>query len=83
MRKEYDFSQAKRGAVARPKDKTRITIYLDDDVLDAYRTRGDELGRGYQTLINAALRDSLDQSAKPVDARTIRRIVREELKKVG
>lgn len=83
MRKEYDFSKAKRGAVAKAKGKTRITIYLDDDVLEAYRTKGDEFGRGYQTLINEALRASLSRQAAPVDARTLRRIVREELEKAG
>ncbi len=83
MRKEYDFSRAKGGAVAKAKGKTRITIYLDDDVLEAYRKKGDELGRGYQTLINEALRASLSRQAAPVDARTLRRIVREELEKAG
>jgi uncharacterized protein (DUF4415 family) len=83
MRKDYDFSNAKRGPVAKSKGKTRITIYIDDDILEAYRKKGDELGRGYQTLINETLRESLDNRAIPVDARTIRRIVREELKKVG
>lgn len=83
MRKEYDFSKAKRGAVGKAKGKTRITIYLDDDVLDAYRAKGDKLGRGYQTLINDALRETLGQGADSVDAKTLRRILREELKKVG
>lgn len=83
MRKEYDFSKAKRGAVVKAKGKTRITIYLDDDILEAYRNKADELGRGYQTLINESLRGSLGKTDDPVDARTIRRIFREELKKVG
>jgi uncharacterized protein (DUF4415 family) len=83
MRKDYDFSRAKRGAVAKVKGKSRITIYLDADVLEAYRGKGDELGRGYQTLINEALRASLGRQSAPVDARTIRRIVREELEKAG
>ena len=83
MRKEYDFRKAKRGSVAKSRGKTRITIYLDDDVLDAYRAKGDELGRGYQTLINEALRASIDRTTKPIDARTLRRILREELKKAG
>lgn len=60
------------------KGKSRITIYIDDDILEAYRKEGDELGRGYQTLINEALRESLVKRPTPVDARTIRRIVREE-----
>ena len=33
MKKEYDFSRAKRGAVISPAGKTRITIYLDDEIV--------------------------------------------------
>ena len=39
-----------------PKRKTRITIYLDDEVLDEFRNLSERSGTGYQTLINAALR---------------------------
>ena len=83
MRKEYDVSKAKRGPVAKSKGKTRITIFLDDEVLEAFRSKGDELGRGYQTLINDALRQYLGDVSKPIDAKTLRRIVREELAKAG
>ncbi len=83
MRKEYDFSKAKRGAVIEPKGKTRITIYLDDEILDAYRKKADQIGRGYQTMINEALRQSIDGKSAAVDARTLRRILREELRKAG
>ena len=83
MRKEYDFSKAKRGPVVRPKGKIRITICLDDDVIEAFRALGDEQGRGYQTLINEALRENLNATQRPVDAKTLRRILREELKKAG
>jgi len=83
MRKEYDFSKAKRGPVIDRRGKTRITIYLDDDVIEAFRKLGDEAGKGYQTLINNALRKYLGTSSKPLDERTLRRILREELKKVG
>lgn len=83
MSKEYDFKKGKRGSVLSAKGKTRITIYLDDDVLDAFRRKGDAQGRGYQTLINEVLRQSLANSPKPVDAKTLRRIVREELAKAG
>ena len=83
MRKEYDFSKGKRGAVIKPTGKTRITIYLDDDVLEAYRRMGDNAGRGYQTLINNALRETLGNKSVVVDAKTLRRILREELKKAG
>jgi uncharacterized protein (DUF4415 family) len=83
MRKEYDFSRAKRGPVIRQPGKTRITIYLDNPVLDAFRERADAAGRGYQTMINDALRDYLGRPGERIDATTIRRIVREELRKTG
>jgi len=83
MRKEYDFSQGKRGAVVPQPGKTRITIYLDDQVLEAFRERADAAGRGYQTMINEALRQYLGKSREPVDADTVRRIVREELRQAG
>ena len=81
MRKEYDFKKGKRGAVIPSNGKTRITIYLDDDIIAAYREKAEASGRGYQTLINEALRMSLGDTVKALDARTLRRILREELKK--
>lgn len=83
MRKEYDFTKAKRGAVISQEGKTRITIYLDNAVLEAFRARADADGRGYQTMINEVLRAHIGRSAEPVDADTIRRIVREELRRTG
>ncbi len=83
MKKEYDLSKANRGPAVKTKGKTRITIYLDDEVIEAYRRMGNERGRGYQTLINEALRETLGTSHCPVDAKTLRRILREELKKAG
>jgi uncharacterized protein (DUF4415 family) len=83
MKKEYDFSKGKRGPVIRQRGKTRITIHIDDDVLEAFRDRADAAGRGYQTMINEALRQHLGRSSAGVDADTIRRIVREELRKTG
>ena len=79
MRKNYDFSKSKRGPVVKSKGKTRITIYLDDDIIKAYRAKGEKLGRGYQTLINEALRGTLGQGIPEMDAKTFRRILREEL----
>ena len=70
MKREYDFSRAKRGAVITQPGKTRITIYLDDDVVEEFRRRADEAGRGYQTMINQALREHLVKVDRPVDART-------------
>jgi len=82
MKKEYDFSKGKRGAVVSSKGKTRVTMYLDNDVLDEFRSRAEAQGKGYQTLINETLRGML-VNERPVDAKTIRRIIREELKKTG
>ena len=83
MRKEYDFSEGKRGAVATQAGKTRITIYLDNAVLEEFRQRADAAGRGYQTMINDALKEYLGKSRQPIDARTLRRILREELQRAG
>ena len=83
MRKEYDFSKAKRGAVIPQKGKSRISIYLDDEILEEFRARADAAGRGYQTMINDALRECLGRSARPLDVETLRRILREELKNAG
>jgi uncharacterized protein (DUF4415 family) len=59
VRKDYDFSNAKRGAVIPSKGKTRITIMLDDDVLEHFRSKAEEEGTGYQTMINSVLRSAL------------------------
>ena len=81
MKDEYDFSKGKRGPVIPNSGTTRITLYLDDDILEAYRKMGDESGRGYQTLINAALRETIKRGPKPLDAKTLRKILREELRR--
>ena len=59
MKDEYDFSNAKRGAIASNKGKTRITIMLDDAVIKAARERAERAGMGYQTVINNLLRQAL------------------------
>jgi uncharacterized protein (DUF4415 family) len=58
MKREYDFRRAKRGPVLSvPKGKIRITIRLDNDILDWFRGEVDRAGGGsYQSLINDALR---------------------------
>lgn len=82
MKKEYDFTKGKRGAVVPvPKGKTRITIRLDDDVLDWFREQVHAAGGGsYQTLINSALRDFMKHQGEPLES-TVRRVIREELRK--
>ena len=83
MKKDYDFSKGRRGPLLTQPGKTRITIYIDDDVLEEFRDRGDASGQGYQTMVNQALRDYLSKSRQPVDARTLRRILREELNRAS
>ncbi len=83
MKKEYDFSKGKRGAVIKQKGKSRITIYIDDDVLEEFRRAGDETGKGYQTLINDALKEYLGKSDRAINEKTLRRVIQEELKKTG
>lgn len=86
MRKQYDFSKAKRAKniphlarlQAEAKGKTRITIMLDNDLLVAFRAKADAEGTGYQTLINQTLRQATGSA--PVDEITLRRVLREELK---
>ena len=77
MRKNYDFSQGKRGAVLPTPGKTRVTIMLDDDVIEAFRSRADTAGQGYQTMINAALRAAIDPEAAPVTVGTLRAVLKE------
>jgi uncharacterized protein (DUF4415 family) len=85
MRSEYDFSKAKRGAVIPSPGKTRITIMLDDDVIEHFRTRAEAEGVGYQTLINTLLRKAATGArkgkpeGKPLTVATLRRVLREEL----
>jgi len=66
MRAEYDFSKGKRGAVIPQKGKTRISIFIDNAVLDEFRTRAEKAGTGYQTMINDALRKYLAGTDQPV-----------------
>lgn len=84
MRKEYDFAKGKRGpAVAAPKGKSRITIRLDAEVLEWFKALVDAAGGGnYQTLINGALAEHIKREAEPIE-KTLRRVLREELRKAG
>ena len=83
MKKEYNFENAKRGQVVPAKGKTRITMYIDTDILDDFRIRAEKAGYGYQTMINEALREYLAKSGKPLDETVIRQVIREELDRVA
>ncbi len=83
MRAEYDFSQGKRGALITPKGKTRITIYIDNAVLDEFRARAERAGTGYQTMMNEALKAFLSRREQPVTEAVLRQVIREELPEVS
>jgi uncharacterized protein (DUF4415 family) len=79
MKKVYDFSKGKRGAVISTTGKTRITIYIDDATLKRFKIESQKSGKGYQTLINDALRTHLGLVDPSVTRELVRKIVREEL----
>jgi uncharacterized protein (DUF4415 family) len=82
-REEYDFEQSEQGPVVQPSPgKTRITIRVDNDVLNWFRHRVHQSGGGnYQTLINDALREYV-RAQGGVFEDTLRRLIREELQTI-
>lgn len=88
MKPEYSFKKAKPvaevPALARlqgeVRGKTRITIMLDNDVLEAFRAKAEAQGTGYQTIINSTLRQALSPESAPVTPDVLRKILRETLK---
>jgi uncharacterized protein (DUF4415 family) len=79
MKRQYDFSKARRGPVVPPTPgKTRITIRLDNDIIEHFQNIVDRAGGGnYQTLINNALREYLRGARLET---VVRRAVRKEVK---
>ena len=82
MRDKYDFSKGKRGPIIPPDpNKLRITIRLDADIVDYFKGQVHKAGGGnYQTMINNALREYLDKRQDPLNEKTLRRVIREELR---
>ena len=80
MKKSYDFSRGKRGPVfPSPPGKTRITIRLDNEILEWFRGRVEARGGGsYQAMINVALREYTQRGGEPLET-YLRQIIREEL----
>ena len=78
MKRQYDFSKARRGPIVPPTPgKTRITIRLDNDVIEHFQASVDRAGGGnYQTLINDALREYIQGTRLET---VVRRAVREEV----
>ncbi|KAA0222667.1 BrnA antitoxin family protein [bacterium] len=78
--KEYDFTNAKRGAIVKsPKGKTLVSIRLDNDILEGFREQVHSAGGGdYESLINEVLRRHLREQGRGLE-KTLRKIIREEL----
>lgn len=78
--REYDFERAEQGAVATPlPGKTRITIRIDTDILEWFRQQVHDAGGGnYQTLINEALREHVQDRDETLE-QVLRKVIREEL----
>ena len=79
MKAEYDFSKGKRGAVIPQKGKTRISIFIDNAVLNAFRARAEKAGTGYQTMMNEALREYLSDAEQPITETILRNVLRQEI----
>lgn len=80
MSKAADFSRGRKGAVLSTRGKTRITIYLDDAIIERFKAMSERTGKGYQTLINEALAVHDSAGSDVLTAAQVRKIVREELK---
>ncbi|HEY9085987.1 MAG TPA: BrnA antitoxin family protein [Candidatus Tyrphobacter sp.] len=77
--RSYHFRGGKRGAPLPHRGKTRITIWIDDDVLDWFRAKAEREGRGYQTSMNEALNSYVKGNQRPLPE-VVRDIVRAEIR---
>ena len=64
MRKEYDFSESKPNPYAR-KLKRQVTIRIDEDALEYFKSLATEMGMPYQSLINNYLRECAHTHKRP------------------
>lgn len=79
MRAEYDFSKGERKALIPTQGKTRISIFIDNAVIEAFRKRAESAGTGYQTMMNEALKAYLAKEERPVTESRLRAILQEVL----
>ena len=81
QKRSCDFSGGRRGAVLAHEGKTRITMWVDSNVLEWFRTRAEHEGRGYQTAMNEALSAFAKEDHRPLPD-IVRDVVRDELRAV-
>lgn len=79
MRAEYDFSSAERKALIPNSGKTRISIFIDNAVLDAFRGKAEAAGIGYQTMMNDALKQFVSDASRPITETSLQKILKEVL----
>ena len=79
MKDEHDLSKGKRGAVIPQSGKTRISIFIDNAVLDVFRARAEAAGIGYQTMMNEVLRNHLSSAEPPLTEKALRLVLRQEM----
>jgi uncharacterized protein (DUF4415 family) len=63
MKKRYDFSKSVKNPYLK-KPKKQLTIRLDEDTIDYFRSLAEESGIPYQSLINLYLRDCASENKK-------------------
>ena len=64
MKKEYDFSKARRNPYAARLKRT-VTIRLDEPTIAYFKALAEETGVAYHTLINSYLRDCAESKRRP------------------
>lgn len=79
MKKHYDFSKAKRGAVVPSGNKIRISIRFDPEIIKWFKEQVESEGRSYQTLMNEAMHEHISKKKESLEL-VLRRVIREELK---
>jgi uncharacterized protein (DUF4415 family) len=82
MTEEADFSSGQHGAALSPPPQARHPIALDPNVIRWFEELALRSGGDRESLINAVLRDYMCRSGEPLE-RTLRRVLREELRKAG
>jgi uncharacterized protein (DUF4415 family) len=63
MKKSYDFSKSVRNPYLK-KSKKQLTIRLDEDTINYFRTLSEDSGIPYQSLINLYLRECASEQKK-------------------
>ena len=71
-------AKMRAGGKSLSRGKVRVNIYLDTEIVEYYKTQAG--GRGYQTLINQALKDSIRHHNLE---EIVRRVIREELEELS